>query len=194
MIDVNGNIRHTHFGEGEYDQTEMAIQSLLKEKGEVVPSNTINMRDQTPQGMLTPETYVGSARMERFASPEQVTGKAQTFTTLPNIPKDSFALGGTWTIEKDQALTGKNASLDFNFYADNVYLVITPQQGGTVKVFLDGKPVDEKNAGADVKKGVITLDTPRLYNLIDLKSHFGTHQLHLEFDTEGAGVFAFTFG
>ena len=35
-IDANGNIRRTNFGEGEYDQMEMAIQTLLKETGQKV--------------------------------------------------------------------------------------------------------------------------------------------------------------
>ena len=33
LIDKDGNVRRTHFGEGEYDQTEEAIQVLLKEAG-----------------------------------------------------------------------------------------------------------------------------------------------------------------
>jgi len=32
FIDANGNIRHHHFGEGEYDKSEEIIQQLLKEK------------------------------------------------------------------------------------------------------------------------------------------------------------------
>jgi cytochrome c biogenesis protein CcdA/thiol-disulfide isomerase/thioredoxin len=33
LIDRDGNVRRTHFGEGEYDQTEQAIRGLLAEKG-----------------------------------------------------------------------------------------------------------------------------------------------------------------
>lgn len=194
LIDKNGVIRHAHFGEGEYDVMEKAIQSLLIEKGEAIDTVLSNPQDQAPQGKLTPETYVGSARMDRFASPESITGKSQIFTTIPNIPEDYFTLAGSWTVGQDQAITGKRAALDFNFSADKVFLVITPKNGGTVHVFLDGKPVSEKNKGMDVSSSVVKLDTPRLYNLIDLHGQGGTHQLHLEFDTEGTGVYAFTFG
>ena len=34
-----GTIRHTHFGEGEYDRSEKAIQQLLSEAGVGVPSD-----------------------------------------------------------------------------------------------------------------------------------------------------------
>ncbi len=31
LIDKDGNVRYTHFGEGEYEKTEQMIQELLKE-------------------------------------------------------------------------------------------------------------------------------------------------------------------
>ena len=43
------------------------------------------------------------------------------------------------------------------------------ENNGLVKVYLDGKLVDEKTAGIDVKNGMVTVDQPRLYNMIDLK-------------------------
>jgi hypothetical protein len=36
LLDAKGIIRHTHFGEGEYDETEKTIQQLLKENGATV--------------------------------------------------------------------------------------------------------------------------------------------------------------
>ena len=33
LIDRNGRVRHTHFGEGEYPQTESLIRKLLAVKG-----------------------------------------------------------------------------------------------------------------------------------------------------------------
>lgn len=62
-----------------------------------------------------------------------------------------------------------------------------------VKVFVDGQLVDETNAGIDVKNGNITIDSDRLYNVVDLKSKTENHLLRLEFD-EGISVYAFTFG
>jgi hypothetical protein len=63
-----------------------------------------------------------------------------------------------------------------------------------VKVFLDGKLVNDSNAGSDVQEGIVTINNDRLYNLIDLKGNAGNHILKLEFENSGIEVFAFTFG
>lgn len=195
LIDVNGVIRRTHFGEGEYDQTEQAIQILLKEAGVKVTSKLDNMPDQTPKTRNSPETYIGSKRMQYYY-PNGNTGNVnQNFTLSGNLPQDSFSLGGQWNITDDQGLTGKNAALNYNFYADKIFLVLRPSStsSSTVKVFLDGKQVDSFNAGSDVHEGLINVDKDKLYNLIDLKGNPGSHILKLEFDS-GIQVFAFTFG
>ena len=46
----------------------------------------------------------------------------------------------------------------------------------------------------DVKDGKVTLDTHRLYNLVDLKGKPGSHRLRIEFDGPETSVYAFTFG
>ena len=61
-------------------------------------------------------------------------------------------------------------------------------------MFVDDKPVDTANAGSDVKDGVVTINSDRLYNLIDLKGKTEKHILKLEFENSGVEVFAFTFG
>lgn len=71
LIDANGNIRHTHFGEGEYNQTEQYIQDLLDEAGKTVTASVTQLPDQTPQGLISPETYVGTGRRtENLFCPE----------------------------------------------------------------------------------------------------------------------------
>ena len=37
LIDARGQVRYTHFGEGDYDKTEKAIRSLLHEAGHALP-------------------------------------------------------------------------------------------------------------------------------------------------------------
>lgn len=196
LIDANGNVRRTHFGEGEYDQTEMAIQALLKEKGAKVTSSLDKMPDQTPTIQFSPETYLGSSRMQYYY-PNGNTGNVnQSFTLSDNLSQDSFSLGGEWNIVNDNAVTGKNAVLNYNFSADKVFLVLRPgsSKNAKVKVILDGKLIDSSNAGSDVQNGEVTIDSDRLYNLIDLKGNPGNHILKLEFEDIGIEVFAFTFG
>ncbi len=173
LIDAKGNIRRTHFGEGNYDETEMAIQQLLKEKGEAAEQSLVPLTDQTPKDRFTPETYLGKKRMERFVS----DGNAQ-------LPLHYFTYKGMWSVQDEQAVAKKDASLILHFYANKVFLVVTPVgQKDRAKVFLDDKLIGE-----------VVFDTAKLYQLVDLKGNKGNHILRIEFQTPGTAVYAFTFG
>ncbi len=195
LIDAAGVIRRTHFGEGQYDETEKAIQELLKERGSQVNQDIIQMPDQTPKARYSPETYLGSSRMQ-YLYPNGSTGnEKKVFELSKNIPQNYFSFGGEWTIDSENAISGINAVLEYNFIANKVFLVLRPgsaKQNVQVKVFIDGKVVGSSNAGQDVKDGIITIDQDRLYNLIQLKNA-ENHLLRLEF-TPGIEAFAFTFG
>lgn len=196
LIDANGSVRRTHFGEGEYDQTEKAIQELLKGNGKTVTSKLEDIADQTPTENISPESYVGSDRMEFEYPSGALGGGSQTFILQSNIPQDSFDFGGMWDIEPDHATAQKNAVLEYHFNADKVFLVMNPGSDNKpkkVKVYLDGQLVKDFG-GSDVVNGVITVDSDRLYNLIDMKNQPGSHVLRLEFVDPGTQSFAFTFG
>jgi len=184
LIDAQGHIRRTHFGEGGYDHMEEAIRALLKENGHVVEGDLSAVKDQTPHDDRTPETYLGTHRMERFASPEKILGIDQVFTVPAELPLDHFAYQGTWNVHHDAAHSGPGAALAFKIKADKVFLVVGPAHAGDkIKIFLDGKPM-----------GDIILDNQRLYDIIDLKGAVEIHTLRLEFPDPGTSVYAFTFG
>ena len=75
IADAEGRIRHHQFGEGGYDDCERGIQQLLREAGaESVPDDLVSV---TPTGfeaqadwtnLRSPETYVGYAQSQSFAS------------------------------------------------------------------------------------------------------------------------------
>ena len=71
IIDKDGVIRYTHFGEGSYDETEKVIQDLLKETGAKDVSSEINNPTYQVQ-TKTPEIYLGSSRIDHFASSESI--------------------------------------------------------------------------------------------------------------------------
>ncbi len=194
LIDAKGNVRRVHFGEGEYDQTEKAIQELLKENGEKVNNSVVNLSDQTPHGQLSPETYLGSKRMQYFY-PNGTSGNGSfNFTLAENTPLNTFSLGGGWSISDESAKAVKDSTLSYEFFADKVFLVLGPgQNNSSIKVFLDGELIGPDNAGADVKNGVVTINSQRLYNLVDLKGGPSEHTLKIEF-SNGVEAFAFTFG
>lgn len=195
LIDKNGRIRYSHFGEGKYQETEMEIQKLLKEVGMQGTEELTTIEEQSPKGPLTPETYLGTLRLDRFASKEIVSNGTKNHTLSDNLPEDYFSLGGAWTLTDEYAQSHKNSVLELNFYANKVFLVITPKtKFDQVRVYLDGILVDQSNSGSDVKNGIVSTPEAKLYNLIDLKGEKGNHILRLEFQTEGTQIYAFTFG
>ncbi|MEK7551260.1 MAG: cytochrome c biogenesis protein DipZ [Patescibacteria group bacterium] len=196
LIDANGNIRKFHFGEGEYEEMEMAIQLLLKEAGKSVEVKVDNMEDNTSSLRISPETYLGSKRMQYYYPSGSLGVGSKDFTLSPVISQNSFSLGGFWEIKEENAVTIKDSVLTYNFSANKVFLVLRPGDSKTskVKVYLDGELVNNANSGSDVVKGELTIDTDRLYNLIDLKGKSGSHILRLDFEDTGIEVFAFTFG
>ena len=197
LIDADGEVRGYHFGEGGYAETEHDIRALLAETGKNVGSlGGGNVAAETPGTTESPETYLGSKRMERLVSPERPSGGDQSFTAPPMIPQDAFAYTGTWRVESERAVAQGGAGLSFHFEGKKVYLVMAPPDGaptGSVRVDLDGMPVGSDRAGKDVTDGMLTVDGERLYELIDLRGMNGKHVLDLRFVTSGTKAYAFTF-
>jgi len=194
LIDSKGVIRKVHFGEGEYEEMEKAIRELLEEAGNLVSEDMVQVTDQTPKTKNSPETYLGSNRMQYLYPNGSAGNGSQTFSLSKNIPINSFSFGGEWMVDDEYSKAGENAVLEYNFFASKVFLVMKPTslEAREVKVFLNGKLVDVLSKGEDVENGIIIVDKDRLYNLIELKNT-GKHLLRLEF-TPGIEVFAFTFG
>lgn len=195
LIDAEGNVREYHFGEGGYVETEEAIQELLREAGQNVGDDVTVVVGEMPGRVQTPETYLGSARLERFASPERVTGAAQVFTAPESLKLNTFAYRGTWRVEGECAVAGTEAGLSLRFQGKKVFLVMAPETAGaqgTVTVWLDGQPIEASVAGKDVTNGAVTVDEDRLYELVNFGNTPEEHTLELRFES-GVTVYAFTF-
>jgi cytochrome c biogenesis protein CcdA/thiol-disulfide isomerase/thioredoxin len=195
LIDANGVVRYVHFGEGEYAQTESAIRSLLAEAGDAGRlGGKANARVQTPTGLVTPETYLGSARAERFDNGAIRDGVHDYGSGgAPDLAPDHLAYRGKWGIAPDGAVAGPGARLFLNFHARNVYLVLgSPDRGRRMQVLIDGRPAGSGTAGADVRGGAVSVGAQRLYGLVSLPKA-GDHQLELRF-AGGTRGYAFTFG
>lgn len=191
LVDAEGFIRYTHFGEGQYDKTEETIQTLLEEAGMSAGSEPIDNPSYSTSAR-TPETYLGYARIENLVSREQIKQDAlQTFTAPARIPDSQFAYVGDWMLTSEYAAPAPNAELLMQFDAKEVYLVARPKTtSGTIQVFLDGQA---SSLGDDVEDGVVAVDSDRLYKLIKLPSA-GKHQLRLVFPEDSVELYAFTFG
>lgn len=193
LVDANGTVRYTHFGEGKYEETEAIIQSLLKESGS---NPTESLNEETYEIFsATPETYLGYKRMEFLASPEAPRkDEARSYTYPAELPENTFAFEGEIEIGPESSNPKAGSKLKINFKSKEVFLVMNPNnaESSQAKIYLDGELINEY-AGSDVKDGVITITSDRLYKLVKLAEQ-SRHTLEIEFLDSNTNIFAFTFG
>jgi cytochrome c biogenesis protein CcdA/thiol-disulfide isomerase/thioredoxin len=195
LIDAEGQVRYTHFGEGDYEQTESAIRRLLAEAGRRPPRGLAQASaERASPGVTTPESYLGAARADRFVNGPLQVG-LQTFTPPPDgVPGDHLALEGTWRIDASSATAVRGARLHVAFGARRAFLVLgaAGAERRRVRVLLDGRPLPDELAGRDVRGGTAIVGRQRLYRLVELP-RAERHLLTLDLDPGVAG-YAFTFG
>jgi cytochrome c biogenesis protein CcdA/thiol-disulfide isomerase/thioredoxin len=195
LIDSRGRVRYTHFGEGEYEETEQAIRELLAEAGRRPGGSRARAKgEQASRLVTTPESYLGSARAARFVNGPIPTGTRSFDATPADLVDDSLAFDGTWRIAPDSATAVSGARLHVAFGAQRVFLVLGSRGGRTrdVRLLLDGRPLPPGLAGSDVEDGVVEVDRQRLYRLVELP-RAERHVLTLELPA-GTSGYAFTFG
>jgi len=191
IIDKEGYVRYTHFGEGAYDESEKVIQELLKEAGaDDVSSQISNPTYQISAN--TPEIYLGYGRVDHFVSPETIKPNTlETYTSPKDLGANEMAFIGDWTVMEEFANPQKGSSLVLKYDAKEVFLVMrTKGEPAKVKVYVD----DELQFfGADNAEGTVTVTKDTLYKLINSVTP-GKHLLRLQFEDSNAELYAFTFG
>ena len=194
LIDARGRVRYAHFGEGSYEETETAIRALLAETGASRLGAMVDTRAETASAELaTPETYLGYERAKGFV-PGPLRPGLGRYPGAEDLPPVSFALSGTWKVDKERATAVSDARLDARVTARKVFLVLSSAGGlpRDVEVRLDGRPVAASDAGADVRAGRVTVGEERLYRLVSLP-RVEDRRLSLRFPP-GVSGYAFTFG
>jgi cytochrome c biogenesis protein CcdA/thiol-disulfide isomerase/thioredoxin len=179
LIDQDGIVRYTHFGEGDYEETESYITELLNTdmKMTEVAAPSVDF-DQ----IGTRETYVGLGRRANFVS-----------DTEAELKSGEWTLSGNWDPDDEKVISvSENAGIRMNFTASKANLVIGGE--GMAQVLIDGEPANSSNEGADVVNGVLILDGERLYELTDFNGDYDSHEIEIIFDTPGTELFAWTFG
>ena len=206
FADTQGRIRHHHFGEGEYQQSEMVIQQLLVEadltdhdhelvsveaQGAEAPADWATLR--------SPENYTGYARTQNFASPGGILpGQPHHYTAPAELRLNHWALAGDWTVEDQAARLGTAGGQIANrFQARDLNLVMGPAMPGTpahFRVLLDGQPPGPDH-GTDVDEhGSGTLTEQRLYQLVRQHGPVTERTFEIIFPDPGAEAYSFTFG
>jgi cytochrome c biogenesis protein CcdA/thiol-disulfide isomerase/thioredoxin len=195
LIDAKGQVRHVQFGEGDYKQSEAAVRALLADAGASSLPEPMTASAIIPSaGLGTPETYLDTQRASGFLSPLR-SGIHQYPGVTGSLPLNHFALGGSWQATSESITPeAPGAVIDGTVQAAKVYLVLTsagnvPRQA---RILLDGRPLPDAHAGADVTNGVVTVTGQRLYSLIsfpDAQQFTFTVQL-----PPGVSAYDFTFG
>jgi thiol-disulfide isomerase/thioredoxin len=205
LIDAQGIIRHQHFGEGAYEETEQMIRSLLKEADQGLAMNDEPVRVQGTGAMAeaadmdrSPETYLGYKRQENFSSREAIRPDSVTRYSVPKtLTLDQWALGGNWLVGKESALLkSAGGKISYRFQGRDLHLVLGTSDGKPVRfrVTLDGA-VPGKHHGTDIDAaGNGVINGQRLYQLIRQSGEIRDRTFRIEFLDEGAEAFAFTFG
>ena len=178
LVDRTGHVRHAHFGEGEYGSTEQVIRTLL---GKQVPKRTTQVRDTTPTGLMSPETYLGTYRLDpsRYMGTKPLVGKEASYQFAPSLPQNGLEYAGRWTLLTQNALAGESARLRFHFHARDVYVVLGGK--GRVQVLVDGHPA--KTLDVTEYKLYTAVTGPRTRDAV----------LELRF-SPGVRGYSFTFG
>ncbi len=206
FIDAQGRIRHHHFGEGSYEQSEMVIQALLREAGAAdVSREPISVKARGLDvaadwaNLKSPENYVGFERAENFASPGGVVpDRPRMYERPAQLRLNQWALSGDWTVKKETAALNKaGGSITYRIHARDLHLVMGPATpGASVKfrVLIDGKPPGAAHGGDVDEQGYGTVTEQRLYQLIRQSGPIADRQFEIEFLAPGVETFAFTFG
>jgi cytochrome c biogenesis protein CcdA/thiol-disulfide isomerase/thioredoxin len=205
FIDAEGQIRHHHFGEGDYDESERVIQQLLAEAGKTAaPGGLVSVSASGAEAapnmgeVQSPETYIGYERAQNFVSPGGAAQNARHIYAAATPRLNEWSLSGAWTVKGEHAvLNDKDGSIVFRFHARDLHLVLGPSPDGKpvrFKVMIDdAAPGDSHGTDIDADgQGVVT--GQRLYQLVRQKSAITDHTFAIKFLDPGVQAFAFTFG
>jgi cytochrome c biogenesis protein CcdA/thiol-disulfide isomerase/thioredoxin len=139
LIDADGNVRRTHFGEGSYVETEQAIRTLLSEAGKSLPGETTMKEGSTSGKNETPETYLGTKRAGNYVGDTRLVSGENFFVADMLERVNQWTLGGTWKVSGEGITAVKDSTLKIRVAAKNVYLVTGTNTKGVVGVTVDGK-------------------------------------------------------
>jgi thiol-disulfide isomerase/thioredoxin len=205
FIDATGQLRHQHFGEGDYQESEAWIQKLLKERNGARQAalGPLPLSASGPEAAAdsaaveSPETYIGYLRAERFASPGGLRrDQAQAYLTPQLRERNQWGLSGRWTVQGEAArLDAAHGSILFRFHARDLHLVLGPGAGPVrFRIRINGQaPGADHGADCDQQGFGIVIED-RLYQLVRQRGTVEDRTFEIEFLDPGVQAFAFTFG
>ncbi|MCZ4090896.1 cytochrome c biogenesis protein DipZ [Sinorhizobium psoraleae] len=206
FIDAKGRIRHSHFGEGDYERSERVIQELLAEAagdrrtdGGLVTPNARGAEAAPDFARLgSGEDYIGYMRTSNFVSPEGIGVDEARDYTVEELRLNQWGLAGNWTMGAEQAtLNRAGGGITYRFSARDLHLVLGPGASGRkvrFQVKLDGVAPGADH-GSDIDAdGNGTVAETRLYQLIRQSGDVRERTFEIRFLDPDVEAFVFTFG
>jgi thiol-disulfide isomerase/thioredoxin len=210
VADAQGRIRYQHFGEGNYRETERAIQQLLAERGAghdaghidkqlvAAPSQGIGLAADAG-AMKSPETYIGYEQATHFASATApLLDRLQRYSAPATLPLNHWALTGAWTLGREFASSNDARSgIVYRFHARDLHLVLGPSRDGKpvkFRISIDGAPPGDAHGSDAAADGTGVVTQQRLYQLVRQNGKIVDHTFSIEFEEPGVDAYVFTFG
>lgn len=178
LIDKNGEIVYTHFGEGEYDHTENAIRHLLGLDESAPPQPGENL-----DGVGSPEMYFGTERLENLTGDQKPSAVPQKYVLPGKLDLNKFALQGSWQFTPQGAslVSGKGV-IQLRFHSAKLHMVASSGKPAVLTILVDGKAQPS-----------VTVKDSELYTLFD-SDDYSDHVIEINITQAGFQAFTFTFG
>jgi thiol-disulfide isomerase/thioredoxin len=220
LIDTQGYIRYDHIGEGDYNQIEKSIQSLVAERAALMGAKEISFNTK-PTAVIkpaslyyidltqstTPEIYIGYSKARTpLGNPEGFQPDQTVSYSIPsntNFKPSIVYLQGKWKNNPDNMeLQDDTGRIVLLYYAKSANIIAGGRGGGGI-VTNDkegGGPAataaatSNKSLGEDLSSdGGFRIDGQRLYNL-SIHNNYAVHYILIDVKGKGFQFYTFTFG
>ena len=220
LIDKDGVVRYTHFGEGAYDETEKQIRRLLEDAGTSLLERPFEPSGDQPEDRTFTETRSAHVTRELYAGfvlaelgeyvrqPEffKNTGSVVELKTPDELKRGVIYFDGAWVVGPEHTRHGRETtgyedviSLVYSARSLNAVLSSESGQSYTVQITLNGEFLTEDNKGEDITiaangESYLTVNEPRMYNVVEAPAYAFDNALTMSSNSDDFGIFAFTFG
>ena len=216
LIDSQGYIRYDHIGEGDYDQIEKSIQSLLAERAALMGAKEISFNTEPstvikPESLYyvdlrqntTPEIYIGyNTARAPLGNPEGFKPEQTVSYSIPsntNFNPHIVYLQGKWKNNPDNMeLQSDSGRIVLTYYGKAVNIIAGGKGGGVVSNDEEGGAAtaltSNNSLGVDLSSnGSFKIDGQRLYNLA-IHNNYTAHSIVIDVKGKGFQFYTFTFG
>jgi thiol-disulfide isomerase/thioredoxin len=216
LIDSQGYIRYDHIGEGDYDQIEKSIQSLLAERAALMGAKEISFNTESstvikPESLYyvdlrqntTPEIYIGyNTARAPLGNPEGFKPEQTVSYSIPsntNFNPHIVYLQGKWKNNPDNMeLQSDSGRIVLTYYGKAVNIIAGGKGGGVVSNYEEegaaAALTSNNSLGVDLSSnGSFKIDGQRLYNLA-IHNNYTAHSIVIDVKGKGFQFYTFTFG